>query len=53
MDPDEALRLAREAAHCLDDDVPDDGNVRQLIDSFRALDEWLSQGGFLPAAWRP
>ena len=60
MDPDEALRLAREAAGELlqaDDDGnftdPATTNLGQLIEAFTALDEWLTKGGFLPKDWKP
>ena len=60
MDPNEALRRAREAAGILQD-ADDDGNftdpettnLGQLIESFNALDDWLTKGGFLPYDWRP
>jgi hypothetical protein len=58
MDPNVALAKAREAAAILLD-ADDDGNftdpattnLGQLIESFQALDEWLSKGGFKPRAW--
>lgn len=60
MDPNEALRLAREAVGELlqaDDDGnftdPQTTNLGQLIEAFTALDEWLSRDGFLPDDWRP
>lgn len=42
MDPNEALRLLRKYAS-------DTGG--EFGEQFEALDEWLSKGGFLPAAW--
>jgi hypothetical protein len=54
MDPDEALKNAREAAKrlerrpnslLLDDAVA-------LKDAFEVLDHWLSKGGFLPQDWQ-
>lgn len=60
MDPDEALRLAREAAEDLqrqlDSEDPSSSAIEQeaakLREHFTALDEWISSGGFLPADWR-
>ena len=54
MDPDAALEEARQAA----DDYQDaesygagEEAASRLIESFRALDVWLTNGGFLPEAW--
>jgi hypothetical protein len=53
MDPDanldEILSLVSDhySRHGLDDD-----DVERLIDLIEALDGWLKNGGFLPAAWR-
>lgn len=56
MDPNEALRLAREAAGELrqadDDDTLEGSQVGQLVEAFEALDEWLSRDGFLPDDWK-
>jgi hypothetical protein len=58
MDPDEALRVAREAtAKLLEDDeaMPYDAQAELASDlaaAFDALDEWLTKGGFAPADWR-
>lgn len=56
MDPDEALRLAREAAgeieNADDDGTLEGSQVGQLVEAFTALDEWLTKGGFLPDAWK-
>lgn len=43
MDPNEALKRLRKYAS-------DTGG--EFAETFEALDEWLSKGGFLPAAWR-
>jgi hypothetical protein len=56
MDPNEALRLVREAAGEIVNAAgeaydPDTSNIGQLIESFDALDKWLSKGGALPLAW--
>jgi hypothetical protein len=63
--PDDALTAAREAAAIIDAD-PADGNhgytdeeqaardtaAVDLRDAFCSLDQQLSKGGFLPAAWQ-
>ena len=41
MDPNETLRLAREA------DSPEDAAYY-----YTELDQWISRGGFLPSAWQ-
>lgn len=56
MDPNTALDNVREAVGELrqqDDDGVLDGTsqVGFLLESFEALDEWLTKGGFLPVAW--
>lgn len=57
MNPDTALDEARFALtqfNTLKDD-PTNPNVisaaEDLADSFAALDEWITKGGFLPEAW--
>lgn len=54
MDPDvllaeirESIRLARVAAYNADAGE----HFGDAADKFVDLDEWLSRGGFLPAAW--
>lgn len=49
MDPDEALKLLQGLARRLEDDV--DEEAREMAERFIALDDWLSQGGFLPREW--
>lgn len=54
MDPDQVLRLAREAnANSLT--TSDSDLAAELADEalnhYADLDEWLSKGGFLPKAW--
>jgi hypothetical protein len=55
MDPDESLRLLRDAlTRALTLQLPNGplaGVVGDLVDSVQALDQWLTGGGFLPAAW--
>lgn len=60
MDPDEALRLLREALEWMEQfqaglfPRPDlDRAMTQAVDSFGALDDWIKSEGFLPADWRP
>lgn len=56
MDPDEALKNAREAAALILDSsgssVDDAVQGHALAEAFDALDGWLSKGGFLPDAWK-
>lgn len=52
MDPNEALRVVREAARRLLDEY-DAEAAYELAERFVALDEWLTRGGFLPAVWWP
>lgn len=57
MDPDETLRLLREAYSRFEDvrgaeSGPVVDAASDMRDAVVALDEWLSRGGFLPAAWR-
>lgn len=57
MDPDETLAALRIAAtKWAEQDEPDAQRLRDLLaaemhDAFKALDEWISKGGFLPADW--
>lgn len=45
MDPNETLRLAREAMQR--------GDNEMVAYYLRTLDEWITNGGLLPAAWDP
>jgi len=52
MDPDEALKLLRDAcrdALAAEESTPD---TIDIAERFLALDEWLKRGGFLPKAWK-
>lgn len=54
MDPDETLRVIRLTARQME--VDSDPAIRaahalELAEHVAALDEWLSNGGFLPLAW--
>lgn len=54
MDPNETLRLLRlTIAQMRVDENPDirKAHAAEVAEYFEALDEWLSRGGFLPAAW--
>lgn len=54
MDPNAALEQLREAiADAANPDQYTDREVaiEQVAEYFEALDGWLTQGGFLPAAW--
>lgn len=57
MDPNECLRLIREAITEGDEALSEgsDGLASaayvRAAEHTRDLDEWLSKGGFLPAAW--
>lgn len=59
MDPNEALRLAREAAANLASFLDRDGAdepvdydmVDQLVTAVQSLDQWLTRGDFLPSDW--
>jgi hypothetical protein len=56
MDPNEALEQARQLAAGILDEWPEgDDQVTpaiSLAEAFQGLDEWLSRGGFKPAAWQ-
>ena len=58
MDPDVALEVARESAAGIMAAL-DSENAAEILmyaemlaERFQALDEWLTRGGFLPAAWQ-
>jgi hypothetical protein len=54
MDPNQALADAREATKVADRTSGPWEHLDALedaLESYRALDEWLSKGGFLPTAW--
>jgi hypothetical protein len=54
MDPNEALKNVREMSRRLNADEfeVDSGDAMALVEAFEALDGWLSNGGFLPDAWK-
>lgn len=49
MDPNEALKEIREL--CLTDE-PSPDDAARLVELWRALDGWMSSGGFTPQAWQ-
>lgn len=49
MDPNETLRLAREASNRIGNGDPT--AAVDLMMYFDALDQWLSNGGFAPKDW--
>lgn len=56
MDPNETLRRIRELSSTAIADDDRDCNIsnsdaRELAELFQSLDEWLTKGGFQPAAW--
>lgn len=54
MDPEQALADARAAVadyHEATSISAETDAAERLIESFSALDEWLSKDGFLPADW--
>ena len=57
MDPDVALFAARAALKVADDAAEGDSNdaeidaLREAVDAYRALDCWISTGGFPPESW--
>lgn len=61
MDPNAALREIRETCNmvlnCTDAEHPKEtcvciAHAANLAESFDGLDNWLSKGGFVPAAWK-
>ncbi len=48
MDPNAALAQLRRQVETLSQGG---GNADTVVDLFTGLDEWLSDGGFLPEAW--
>ena len=57
MDPDAALANAREAAKVAEDAANGDSDsaelyaLREALEAYGVLDDWITKGGFLPAAW--
>jgi hypothetical protein len=53
MDPDACLAEIRAVAALVNDGADDNTDAAiRLAELVGALDEWISSGGFLPAAWR-
>lgn len=56
MDPDECLKICQKLARRIieeaDAELPiTDDRAERLAEQFLNLNEWISKGGFLPAAW--
>lgn len=51
MDPNVALANARKAAADVLGDTQSTAEAVELAESFQALDEWISKGGFFPSKW--
>ena len=57
MDPNDTLKKLRALSWKIDNGYcATEGNesetLQEMHDLFYALDQWLSQGGFLPEAWQ-
>lgn len=52
MDPTEALAEIRAAIEEAEGNAPEGSEFEALIIHFKALDEWLCKGGFLPLDWK-
>jgi hypothetical protein len=52
MDPNETLRELRELAPYADGYGSPEGWLERGGEVFKALDDWLARGGFLPEAWQ-
>lgn len=53
MDPNDTLNHLREVVKWWNEGDADASDLERAVESFEALDEWISRGGFLPDAWRP
>jgi len=56
MDPNAALKMLIETAEAVESDVdaekqPNAELIAKLAGAALALDHWMRNGGFLPAAW--
>ena len=54
MDPNEALKKAREASNIVGSDVSQDVALAAAVDLmmyFDALEKWMTDGGFRPSDW--
>lgn len=52
MDPNKVLKKARAKAERILNDDSNTAEAQAFAEHFQALDEWLSNGGFLPEDWR-
>lgn len=51
MDPNQVLESIRRVLGRYAEGTEDGHTEEDLVVAARALDEWLSKGGFLPEAW--
>lgn len=51
MDPNEALERLHDARRYFERDDLTQQDIERAMEAFIALDDWLSQGGFLPDDW--
>ena len=51
MDPNETLRLMRERIEEWNNGEVD--HMDEVGEWFEQLDDWISNGGFLPSDWQP
>lgn len=52
MDPDENLQEQRKLIARANAGPPLPGDMDRLVELVEAMDEWLSRGSALPAAWQ-
>jgi hypothetical protein len=53
MDPNASLAMLRAIAERYQSgDTIKQADIQALVDHFEAIDYWLSNGGFLPDAWK-
>ncbi len=51
MDPNKCLEELRDDCSYLEYAAWVDEDILKVVEKVRALDEWLSSGGFLPKDW--
>lgn len=52
MDPNANLEEQLRIADAIESGTADDDDIARLAELVRSLDEWLTNGGFLPSAWQ-
>lgn len=52
VDIEAAVIEARDLADRLINEVGDEGDAQRLGELFKAIDGWMTIGGFLPESWR-